>query len=101
MAQSFSLLMQDGKHGYTDISAQTPLPVACALAGGWATGGSQTTIVDAMKDFQAGLFKGKIAVVRLGGVDHYRKVAGAAGDTITIEALDGEAVVAGTPYIVL
>lgn len=68
---------------------------------GVATGGSATTLVDALKDFDANLFVNKTIRITIGGIDYYRLIQGASGDTLTFATLGGVIqVVAGTQYII-
>lgn len=68
---------------------------------GVATGGSATTLVDALKDFDANLFVNKTIRITIGGIDYYRLIQGASGDTLTFATLGGVIqVVAGIQYII-
>lgn len=68
---------------------------------GVATGGSGTTLVDALKDFDANLYINKTIRITIGGIDYYRLITNAVGNTLTFATLGGVIqVVAGTQYII-
>jgi len=54
---------------------------------GLATGGSQTTIVDTTRNWQADMWVDATAEVVIGGIHYLRLVTGNTADTITIDAL--------------
>ena len=63
--------------------------VLASLGRGRATGGTKTTLVDARKNFEAGLFNGTIIKMNIGGIDYFRTITDTANSTLTFGALPG------------
>lgn len=70
-----------------------------SIDSGAATGGTQTTIVDVTKGWEANKWKEAIIEVEVDGVNYYRTCSGNDATTLTISALPaGKAVAAGDHY---
>ena len=66
---------------------------------GTATGGSQTTIIDTAKNWEANIWVDAVAEVVIGGIHYLRLVTANTADTVTINALPaGVACAAGCEY---
>lgn len=69
------------------ITASNPMPTIANI--GTATGGSQTTLVDATRNYGTDVVKDKMLRVRIGEIDYFRKVVSHTADTLTFAALPG------------
>jgi hypothetical protein len=69
---------------------------------GMATGGSNTTLVDAKRVFLADMLNGKMIKIEIGGKEYFTTITDTADSTITFAGLaDSAAPVAGTPYQII
>lgn len=76
--------------------------ISKAVHRGTATGGSNTTLVDANRVFLADMLNGKMIKMEIGGVEYWTTITDTAGSTITFAALaDSAAPAAGTPYAII
>ena len=73
------------------FSKDNPGTVDSNFDGGVATGGSNTTIIDTLKNFEVNMFAGNTVKVRVGDIDYYRAVISNSIDTLTISELPGTA----------
>jgi len=82
--------------GGADISAGNPLPVTseAAIDEGIATGGTNTTLVDATKDWEVNIWSDAVLEVEIGGIQYTRTCVSNTADTITFNALPALIVVA-------
>jgi hypothetical protein len=75
-----------------------------AKSSGWgtATGGSNTTLVDANSIFEADIFNNAILKMNIEGKNYYATITDTADSTLTFAALAGDAAPsAGTRYQIL
>ena len=84
--------------GGADISAANPLPVTSetSLDQGTATGGTNTTLVDATKGWQVNIWEDALVEVTIGGVTYVREIDSNTADTLNFvtNPLPGPVVVA-------
>ena len=91
--------------GGADISAANPLPVISetSLDQGTATGGTNTTLVDATKGWQLNLWEDALVEVTIGGITYVREIDSNTADTLvfaTNPLLVGVVVAAGDVYMI-
>ncbi len=91
--------------GGADISAGNPLPVTSesSLDQGIATGGTNTTLVDATKGWQVNIWEDALVEVTIGGINYVREIDSNTATTLVFAAnpLPGGVVVAaGNVYSV-
>ena len=91
--------------GGADISAANPLPVTSesSLDQGTATGGTDTTLVDATKGWQVNVWEDALVEVTIGGITYVREIDSSTADTLVFATnpLPGPVVVAaGNVYSV-
>lgn len=84
--------------GGADISAGNPLPVTSetSLDQGTATGGTNTTLVDATKGWQVDIWEDALVEVTIGGISYVREIDSNTADTLNFATnpLPGGVVVA-------
>lgn len=95
----YVILDTDFATEFADLRTALERTLEAATDTGTASGGSQTTIEDTSKNWEANMWRNAIAEVIIGGVHYLRLVSGNTVDTITIAALPpGVSVSAGDSY---
>lgn len=70
-----------------DNSFNNPAFVEDVTTKGNATGGTDTTLIDTTKNFEADILNGTTAIISVDGIDYYREIIGSVGNTFTFSSL--------------